>query len=141
MLSRFAELFLFGVMPLFIGLTATPAISSGHSIFDTKWVAEDIGGHAVIDEAQSTFQIGADGKVTGLGACNRYFSDASLGDTSIKIGPIGAGMMMCEAEQMEQEHKFFEALRNARSFRLDDASKLYFADQDGREVVRFARSG
>jgi putative lipoprotein len=144
-LSKFVELILFGMTPLIVGLAVTPAISastqSARSIFDTVWIAEDIDGHGVIDDAQSTFKISGDGKAEGRGACNNYFSQAKLNGANIEMGAIGATFMMCPPSVMDQEKRFFAALSNARTFHFDNTGKLYFADGDGRAVLRFARSG
>src|SRR5262245_40560119 len=121
-LSKFAELFFFGVTPLIFGLAATPAISqaSERSIFETVSVAEEIGGKGVIGhDRRSTFQIRANGSVSGRAACNNYFSTATVEKSTIKFGMIGASRMMCQDEQMDQERRFLEALGKARNFRFD----------------------
>ncbi len=40
------------------------------------WLAEDIQGGGVIDNAQTTLTVSTDGAVSGSGGCNRYFSKA-----------------------------------------------------------------
>lgn len=104
---------------------------------DTAWLAEDIEGGGVIDYAQSTLRIGADGKVSGKGACNNYFGAATIDGSSIKIGPLGSTFMACPPAIMDQERKFFDALGKAASFRIEDG-KLYLADNEGRDILRFA---
>jgi putative lipoprotein len=109
-------------------------------IFDTWWLAEDIGGRGVIDTAQSTLRIGADGRVNGRGACNSYFGTAKVDGSSVSFGDIGATMMACAPALMDQEHKLFEALKKTSSVRLEQG-KLFLVDADGRDVIRFARKG
>ncbi len=138
-ISKLAELFIFGVAPLLMGLTATAALPA-KSIFDITWLAEDIEGRGVIDNTQSTFRIGQDGKINGVGACNNYFSTASVDKLAIEIEQIGSTRMMCPPAQMDQEAKFFDALGRVNSFRLDDDGKLHLLDKDGQAVLRFARS-
>lgn len=110
-------------------------------IFDRIWLAEDIEQGGVIDTAQSTFRIGRDGKVGGLGACNSYFSTAAIDGNVIQIGEIGSTFKLCPRAIMDQEKKFFAALRTAVSFRFDEDGKLHFIDQEGRAILRFTQSG
>jgi putative lipoprotein len=115
---------------------ATPA-----TLFDTVWLAEDIEGRGVIDNAQSTFSVTADGKVSGRGGCNGYFAQATMDGNSIKIGKAGATMMACPPALMDQERKFFAALEKAAAYRIDGDGKLFLMDADGVDVVRFAGAG
>jgi len=111
------------------------------SLFDRTWIAEDIDGKGVIDNAQSTFSVTPDGKVTGNSGCNRYFAQAEVKDGSIKIGKAGATMMACPEALMDQERKLFAALEKTASFRIDDQGKLFFVDADGTDIARFAGNG
>ncbi|MDQ2634020.1 MAG: YbaY family lipoprotein [Pseudomonadota bacterium] len=115
---------------------ATPA-----TLFDTTWIAEDINGGGVIDNAQSTFSVTADGKVTGSGACNRFFAEAEIKDDRITIGKAGASMMACPEAVMDQEQKFFAALEKAASYRIDGDGKLFLVDANGVDLVRFSAEG
>lgn len=115
---------------------ATPA-----TLFDTVWLAEDIEGRGVIDNAQSTFSVTADGKVSGRGGCNGYFAQATVDGNSIKMGKAGATMMACPPALMDQERKFFAALEKAAAYRIDGDGKLFLMDADGVDVVRFAGAG
>ena len=110
-------------------------------LFGTNWVAEDIGGNGVIDDAQSTFSIASDGKVTGRGACNGYFAQATIDGNSIKIGKAGSTMMACAPALMDQERKFFAALEKAATYRIDGDGKLFLVDASGVDVVRFSSAG
>ena len=111
------------------------------SLFGTTWVAEDIGGRGVIDNAQSTFAVAPDGKVSGSGACNRYFAQAEVNGDKIKIGKAGATMMACDQALMDQERKFLAALESAAAYRIDGDGKLFLVDAGGADIVRFAAEG
>ncbi len=113
---------------------------SDTAIFDRTWLAEDIEERGVIDNARSTFQIGRDGKVAGLGACNNYFATASMEGTAIEIGIIGSTFKLCPPVIMDLEKRFFAALGKAKSFRLDDTGKLFLVDASGQALLRFAPS-
>jgi putative lipoprotein len=110
-------------------------------LFGTTWVAEDIDGKGVIDNAQSTFSVASDGKVAGRGGCNRFFAQAEVKDGTIKIGKAGATMMACAPALMDQERKFLAALEKAATYRIDEQGKLFLVDANGVDIVRFAREG
>lgn len=111
------------------------------TLFDVTWVAEDIEGRGVIDNAQSTFLVAQDGKVTGRGACNGYFAQAEVEGDRIRIGKAGATMMACADALMDQERKFFAALEKAVTWRIDGDGKLFLVDANGIDVLRFSAAG
>lgn len=112
------------------------------TLFDVTWVAEDIDGKGVIDNAQSTLNITPDGKVTGRGGCNGYFAQAKVDGDRITIGKAGATMMACPPALMDQEGKFFAALEKAATFRIDaEQGKLFLVDANGVDILRFANAG
>lgn len=108
------------------------------TLFDTAWLAEDINGRGVIDDAQSTFSVASDGKVTGRGGCNGYFAQATVDGNSIKIGKAGATMMACAEALMDQERKFFSALEQAATYRIDGDGKLFLVDAKGADLIKFS---
>lgn len=117
------------------------AEASPSALFGTTWLAEDINGGGVIDDAQSTFSVAADGKVTGNGGCNRFFAQAEVKGDSIRIGKAGATMMACPPALMDQEQKFFAALEKAATYRIDGDGKLFLVDAKGVDIVRFSKAG
>lgn len=90
----------------------------------TSWVAESIAGAPVGDGFQSTISFNADGQAAGSAGCNGYFSAWGTDGDGISFGHIGATMMMCPEEQMEQEQHFMEALTAAERFELRDGKLL-----------------
>ncbi|MBL8579383.1 MAG: YbaY family lipoprotein [Mesorhizobium sp.] len=117
--------------------TAPPA----PALFDTTWLAEDIGGKGVIDDAQTTLSIAEDGSVTGRGGCNGYFSQATIDGEKISFGKAGSTMMACPEAMMDQERRFHEALEKTASFRFNEEGKLFLVDADGNDLVRFSNEG
>jgi putative lipoprotein len=111
------------------------------ALFGTTWLAEDINGRGVIDDAQSTFSVASDGKVSGRGACNGYFAQATIDSNSIKIGEAGATMMACAPALMDQERKFLAALEEAATYRIDGDGKRFLVDAKGVDLVRFSAAG
>ena len=111
------------------------------TLVGATWLAEDINGGGVIDNAQTTFSIAPDGRVTGNGGCNGFFAQAEIKGDKIKIGKAGATMMACPEALMDQEHRFFAALEQAATYRIDGDGKLFLVDAKGVDIVRFSKSG
>lgn len=103
------------------------------------WLAEDIDGGGVIDNLQTTLEIGVDGKVSGSGGCNRFSGSATIEDDKISFGELAATEMACAEAVMDQEMKFHGALAAARTFRIDPAQrKLFLSDDAGKVVAQFS---
>jgi putative lipoprotein len=103
------------------------------------WLAEDIDGGGVIDYLQTTLEIGADGKVSGNGGCNRFSGSATIEGDKITFGDLASTMMACAEAAMDQEMKLHAALAAARSYRIDAAQrKLFLDDATGKVVARFS---
>jgi putative lipoprotein len=101
-----------------------------------KWLAEDINGAGVIDDAQTTLEIGADGQVSGSGGCNRFFGPVTINGGTISFGALGSTRMMCPPAVMDQEQEFFAALAEVRSWRIDDTTgKLALVNEGGTAVL------
>lgn len=113
---------------------ADPALLPG------KWLAEDIDGGGVIDRLQTTLEVSADGKVTGMGGCNRYAGSANIDGNAIKFLPMGSTRMACSPAVMKQESKFHATLEKVRAWRVDQAQrKLLLLDGQGFDLMRFSK--
>lgn len=104
-----------------------------------SWLAEDIEGGGVIDNAQTTLEIGRDGRAGGHGGCNSYGGEVTIDGDRISFGRMAATMMACAEAVMNQEGKFHDALGRVVSFRIDpDQRKLLLLDEDGKTLIRLA---
>ena len=104
-----------------------------------KWLAEDIRGGGVIDRLQTTLEIRGDGQVSGTGGCNRYTGHATIEGASIKFGPLASTMMACTPAAMDQERKFFDALKEVTGWEIDSTSgRLSLTGTGNKSLVRFA---
>lgn len=111
---------------------STPTAPTG------RWLAEDIDGGGVIDRLQTVLEIADDGSVSGSGGCNRMTGKAVISGNDISFGPIGSTNMACTPAAMDQERKFFAALRRARSWSIHAGMrKLALLDADGKPLVTF----
>lgn len=105
-----------------------------------RWLAEDIRGGGVIDRLQTVLEIAEDGTVAGTGGCNRMSGKAAISGDGITFGPIAATNMACTPAAMDQEGKFFAALRQVRKWRVDPTRrKLVLLDENSNALVVLAR--
>ena len=119
-----------------VGVAMTADASGAALLEGATWLAEDIKGGGVIDNAQSKIEIAAGGKVTGSGGCNRLFGMATIAGDALTFGGIGTTRMACAPALMDQEQKFLGALAATRTFRFD-GPYLSFYDAGSAELVRF----
>jgi len=98
------------------------------------WLVEDIGGAGVIDNAQTTLELGDGGAVSGSGGCNRYSGSATLQGNTITFGQVASTMMACVPALMDQEQRYFAALEAVVTWTFAD-SKLRLLDGQGTAVI------
>lgn len=101
------------------------------------WLAEDIGSSGVIDDLQTTLEINDDGTYSGFAGCNHYTGTFNLKGNEIIFGPAGATRKMCIPAVMDQERKFFDALKGGLSWRIED-TRLMLSKPDSTTVMRLA---
>jgi heat shock protein HslJ len=101
------------------------------------WLAEDIGGGGVIDYLQTTLEINDDGTYSGFAGCNNYTGIFELKGGEIVFGPAGATRKMCVPAVMDQETKFFEALKAGLSWKIEE-TKLVLTKADSKTALRLA---
>lgn len=103
------------------------------------WVAEDIDGKGVIDNAQSTLIFGDAGKVSGRGGCNQYGGTVELKGASLIVSQLVSTKMACPPALMDQETRFLAALQAARTYKMSEENKLVLSDATGTPRLRFSR--
>jgi heat shock protein HslJ len=105
-----------------------------------RWLAESIRSDGVIDRLQTILEVGADGAISGTGGCNAMRGRATISGNTIVFGPIASTKKACTPSVMDQETKFFSALRDARTWRIDPVrGKLLLLDGNKNPVVAFGR--
>lgn len=122
-------------------VAASPEPAPADTPADTpagRWLAEDIGGGGVIDNAQSVLELAADGTVTGSGGCNRMTGTAVIEGDALSFGPIASTRMGCVPALGDQEAKFFAALAATRNWQIDELGKLILLGAEGQAVMRLA---
>lgn len=103
------------------------------------WLAEDIGGRGVIDNARTMIELRASGEAFGSGGCNRISGRADVKGAALRFGPMISTRMACAPALMDQERKFLDALAATRGFRFE-RDKLALLDEAGGRLALLART-
>ncbi len=76
----------------------------------------------------------ADGRVAGIGECNRFFGPYQVVNANggIKIGPVASTMMACLDPNIETE--FFRMFENVHLYQLDEKNLYLFVDNKIKAV-------
>jgi heat shock protein HslJ len=103
----------------------------------SSWRLTTLNGQDVLHDVKVTVAFGDDGRVTGSGGCNNYFSPYEIEENNIAIGPVGATMMACPDPISQQETAFFVALDSVATYELE-VEQLVLQDTNGQGVATFA---
>ena len=104
--------------PSVTGATRLPSLTG------TEWNCIELigpdGTPVPVTDRPPTISIAADGKVSGFAGVNRFFTEATFGNTTtavtpVKFGPVGATRMAGPPERMQLEGAFTSMLDRARS--------------------------
>ena len=118
---------------------AAPAAEAAPPLVGPDWVAEDIGGRGVVDRVRSTIALGADGRISGSGGCNRIAGSYSLAGETIGFGQMISSMMACAPAVGEQEQRFLRALARTKRWRITPEGWLLLLDAEGGRLARLVR--
>jgi putative lipoprotein len=115
-----------------------PGEPAAPALLDITWRATAVRGAPVPADAGVTLLVGSDKRAGGNGGCNSYFSEAQITAENFAIGNVGATMRSCGYELNRLEQGFFEALRAATRWRIDNGT-LLLLDGAGNQLVQFVR--
>jgi heat shock protein HslJ len=104
----------------------------------SEFLLEDLGGHGVMDNVQSTLKFESTERVAGNGGCNGYFGAVELKGDSIRFGPLGATRRMCPDAVMNQEARFLAALGAAYRIVMD-GPYLYIHSKAEDATLKFSK--
>lgn len=123
-----------------VSVRKNTAIQAPLTLENHEWMTEDIRGSGVVDTARTTLTIAPNGDVSGSGGCNRFFGKATITGETISFGTIGTTFMQCPPALMDQETKFLDALKQSRTFNINNG-KLTLMGENGLELARLASNG
>jgi heat shock protein HslJ len=118
-------------------LSAFQASAAGAS-FLGDWLVEDISGRGVIDTLQSTLSFDANGRVYGMGGCNRFTGAIKSSADGLSFGPLAATQMACPPAIADQESRYFAALAAVRKVGVEGAF-LILSAADGTQLLKLTR--
>lgn len=110
--------------------------SSSDTLAGSTWQVEDIDGGGIIDRSMVTIQFDDSGRIAGSTGCNRYFGMVEIEGERFSVSGSGSTRRACVPVLMQQEQRFLAALRDARTFRLEDDTWMVLADEAGKERLR-----
>ena len=113
-----------------------PAAAPALAILGTTWEATSINGTPVAPGVEITLLIESDMRAGGVGGCNSYFSQAQVGESSFMIGEIARTMRSCLYERNMLEKSYFDALKAAVSWVIDNGT-LSLLDSGSKPIVQF----
>lgn len=102
------------------------------------WRVEDVDDAGIIDGVELTVDFGADGRISGRSACNRYGGEYSYSSGVLTIGSLFSTKMACAPALMNLEAKFLDRLEGALTVNAVDADALSLEDEGGRILIRRA---
>jgi putative lipoprotein len=98
------------------------------------WTLVSMGGKPSLAGVTATLSFSADGRVTGKGGCNNYFSRAEFDGPKLTLAPAGSTMMACTGAKMEQESAYLKALGTVKAWRREGA-KLVLESAEAGDLV------
>jgi putative lipoprotein len=107
-------------------------------ILGITWGATTIGETPVPPGVDVSLLIEADMRAGGVGGCNSYFSQTTLTKDSFAIGELARTQRSCGYDRNMLEQSFFEALRAAVTWTVEDET-LTLLDASGKPTVIFER--
>lgn len=116
------------------------ACASTSPLKGSRWLAEYIDGRGVIDRAQTTLEFLEDGKAGGRGGCNHWSGSITLKGEALSFGQMISTRMACSEALMDQESRFFAALRTVTAYRIEN-TKLLLLDSTGAVKASLDRQG
>lgn len=82
------------------------------------WKVVELDGKAVSDPERTTIDFAPEGRLAGVAACNRYFGSYALSGEGLRLSPLGATKMACDAQAMGEERRFIDAAGRVDGFAI-----------------------
>jgi heat shock protein HslJ len=97
----------------------------------SAWQVTAFAGQTPLEDHPITFEFDTEGNIAGDGSCNRFGGACTIEGDTIKIGPLRSTRRACEAEIMQQEHKFLALLASVTAWKIDPDGILVLTGEDG----------
>lgn len=102
----------------------------------TQWQLAQLNGSVVpVQDDLFTITFGEDGRLSGLGVCNRLMGQYEVDQTGgLKIGPMASTRMACPG--MERESVFAEVLSGTTHYDIDGQMLMLLTDGEVKAVFQ-----
>lgn len=124
------------------GQTDPGTAGTGLPLEGTGWtlLSYDEGGSATdVPDGVSVTARFSDGRLSGVGGCNRYTAEYTVDGETLEIGPVAGTLMACPEPAGSVETAYLAALERTATFQTTD-SELTLTDADGQTVLTFAEA-
>jgi heat shock protein HslJ len=106
----------------------------------TRWVLVATDEGPIGLDRPPTFDVEAEGEISGLAGCNRYRGRAIIGDGTLSVGPLALTRMLCPPALMALESAFVAGLEGASGWRRD-GDTLELSGEEGVLRLVFRPAG
>lgn|GEM_PF-1558623 len=108
-------------------------------IYGQEWILRELRGYMIIDKPVLSLKVDRHGGVYGHGGCNGFGGRISLGfaNTDASVTELMTTERSCRGWVMYQETRYFDALTQAKSYRLNKEGDLCLTDGTGKDILRF----
>ncbi len=129
-------------------MPAAPALTEpGLQLSGHDWVLTELAGQPLAAELEATASAAinlridqqhiddATAKLSGFDGCNRFMASAALGDGLLRVGPIGASKMYCQATS-DFAQRYHQQLRAVAGYEIQDRA-LHLHDAAGKTLLSY----
>lgn len=116
-------------------LAACASTKSTPPSFVGLWMAQEVAGAPVPDDADLTLAIYGDGRAVGRAGCNNYSTKYKRAGDSISFGPTISTKMACAPELMNLEQSFLATLDAATRVEQRPDGTLVLSTDDEKQIL------
>ncbi len=125
---------------IFVALVMTSCCNCGRTskdaptFTDTTWSLIQLGGTSLSAEGKYEITFSVEGRITGIGFCNRLTGSYTNGERerTISFTPMASTKMACIESNVESE--FFQSFEGVTSYAIDGKKLYLFANGELRAV-------
>jgi heat shock protein HslJ len=121
-------------------VVALSLIAGGDALADglqnTKWIINDVGGRAALDDPRATIEFTNDGHAGGHAGCNDWNAAWHGRTPKLSFGPVATTRRACSGPVDDREREFVTALSTVKVFRVEASGLLVLADKHKKTVIR-----
>ena len=125
------------VLAVLLLLGALP-MTAAAEIRDVAWKIAAIRGVAPPDVSRTSFTVSADGQLAATVGCNRLAGQATVGEGTLRVGPLRGTRRACQPPLMETEQSFGDAIEAVRTWR-QAGQRVELLDASGAVVITLQR--